>query len=179
MSHLPVTIDISCQRRPRGGRGLRQRKRFAEFRGQVKQLIEFGDPDQIQEIKNYEEFSDLSESLFERATSIIAQKTLERATSLPVPATSLTFREVYGRESSPKKLSKKTCKPQLLEKSDPKLEVAIIDIDSESETSIIDLSSDSETEVSSDAETIIPQNIERNGVVSDSELQFGLKKLRK
>ena len=74
MSHLPVTIDISRQRRPRGGRGLRQTKRFAEIRGQVTQLIESGDPDQIREVKNYEEFSDLFASLFARATSIIAKK---------------------------------------------------------------------------------------------------------
>ena len=149
MSHLPVTIDISRRRRPRGGRGLRQRKRFAEFRGQVTLLIESGDPDRIREVKNYE-FSDLFESLFERATSIITKKTLERATPLPVLATSLTFREVYGRKSSPKKLGKKACKPQPLEKSDPKPEVPTIDLSSESESSIINLSSDSETEVTLD-----------------------------
>ena len=178
MSHLPVTIDISRRRRPRGGRGLRQRKRFAEFRGQVTQLIESGDTNRIREVKNYEEFSDLFESPFEWATSIIAKKTLERANSLPVPATSLTFREVYGRKSSPKELSKKACKPQLLEKSDPKLEEPIINLSSESESSIINLSSDSETEVPSDAETISPQNLERNRIVSGSELQSGLKELK-
>ena len=154
MSHLPVTIDISRRKCPRGGRALRQRKRFAEFRGQVTQLIESGDPDQIREVKNCEEFSDLFESLFERAKSIIAKKTLERATSLPVPATSPTFREVYGRKSSAKKLGKKAWKPQLLEKFDPKLEVPTLDLSFESESSIINLSSDSETEVLSNAETI-------------------------
>ena len=107
MSHLPVTIDISRRRRPRGGRGLRQRKRFAEFRGQVTRLIESGDTDRIREVKNYEEFSDLFESLFERAESIIAKRTLERATPLPVLATSLTFREVYGQKFPSRKLGKK------------------------------------------------------------------------
>ena len=86
MSHLPVTIDISRRRRPRGGRGLRQRKRFAEFREQVTRLIASGDTDRIREVKNYEEFPDLFESLFERAESIIAKRTLERATPLPVPS---------------------------------------------------------------------------------------------
>ena len=157
---------------------MRQRKRFAEFQGQVTQLIESGDTDRIREVKNYEEFSDLFESLFERATSIISKKTLERETSLPVPATSLRFREVYGRKSSPEELSKKACKPQLLEKSDPKLGEPIIDLSSESESSIINLSSDSETDVPSDGEAISPQNIESNRIVSGSELQSGLKELK-
>ena len=77
MSHLRVTIDISRRRRPRGGRGLRQRKRFAEFRGQVTRLIESGDTDRIREVKNYEEFSDLFESLFVGAESIIAKERLK------------------------------------------------------------------------------------------------------
>ena len=47
MSHLPVAIDISRQKRPRGGRDLRQRKQFAEFQEQVKQSIITENPDQI------------------------------------------------------------------------------------------------------------------------------------
>ena len=50
-----------------------------------------------------------------------------------------------------------------------------IDPCSESESSIINLSSDSETEVPSDAETISPQNIEKNRIVGGYGLQSGLK----
>ena len=50
-----------------------------------------------------------------------------------------------------------------------------IDLSSDSDSSIISLSSDSETEVPSDAETISPQNVERNRIVGGSELQYRLK----
>ena len=53
-----------------------------------------------------------------------------------------------------------------------------INLSSESESSRINLSFDSETEVPSDAETISPQNVERNRIVGGSELQSGLKELK-
>ena len=94
LSHLPVVIGISRRKRPRGGRDLRRRKQFAEFQEQVTQSIIPKNPDQIREIKNFDEFSSLFESLLERAESTIQRKTIKKVDSLQAPATSLKFKHI-------------------------------------------------------------------------------------
>ena len=172
MSHLPMAIDISCRKRPRRGRNLRRRKQFAEFQEQVTQSIIPENPDQIREIKNFDEFSSLFESLLERAESTIPRKRTENVASLGVPGTSLKFRQVYEHKPLVKRLGQKSCEPQFSKLSNLESGVPVIDLASESESSIINLSSDSETEVPSDAETIVPQSLEsihKSILISDSE----------
>ena len=48
-----------------------RRNQFAEFEEQVTQLIVPENPDKIREIKNFDEFSSLFESLLERVESTI------------------------------------------------------------------------------------------------------------
>ena len=172
MSHLPVAIDISRRKRPRGGRDLRQRKQLAEFQEQVTQSIITENPDQIREIKNFDEFSSLFEFLLERAESTIQKKTTKKVDSVQVPATYLKFKQVYEHKPLVKNLGQKLCKPQFSKHSNLELGVPVIDLASESESSLIHSSSDSETEVPSDAETIVPESLEsfdRTILISDSE----------
>ena len=107
MSHLPVAIDIPLRKRPRGGRDLLRRKQFAEFSEQVTQSIIPENPDQICEIKNFDEFSSLFESLLERPERAIQRKTIEEVDSLQAPAASLKFEQVYENKPLVKRLGQK------------------------------------------------------------------------
>ena len=70
MSHLPIAIDISRQKRPRGGKELRQRKKFSKFQGRVTESIVPENSDQIRKIKNVYEFLNLFEFLLEQDKSM-------------------------------------------------------------------------------------------------------------
>ena len=142
MSHLPVAIDISRRKRPRGGRDLRRRKQFAELQEQVTQSIIPENPDQIREIKNFDEFSSLFESLLERAESTIQRKTTKMVDSLQAPATSLKFKQVNEDKPVVKRPGPKPCEPKFSKHSNLESGVSVIDLALESESSTINLSSD-------------------------------------
>ena len=151
---------------------MRRRKQFAEFQEQVTQSIIPENQDQIREIKNFDEFSSLFESLLERAESTVQRKTSEKVDFLQAPATSLKFKQVYKHKPLVKRPGQKTCEPQFTKHSNLESGVSVINLASESESSIINLSSDSETEVPSDAETIVPQSLEsfdKSILISDSK----------
>ena len=126
---------------------MRRRKQFAEFQEQVTQSIISENLDQIREIKNFDEFSSLFESLLERAESTIQRKRTEKVDPLQAPATSLKFKQVYEHKPLVKRSGQKPCEPQFSKHLNLESGVPVIDLASESESSIINLSSDSETEV--------------------------------